>query len=90
MAQKSNEVYMINLLTEDTVGEQLNISLGSLRRWRLEKRGPRFIKVGSLVRYRQEDLEQWLASLPSGGTDVSTSQAEPTLTAASKAMRARS
>jgi hypothetical protein len=49
---------------------QLNVSLASLRRWRLEKRCLRFIKVGLLVRYRQEDVESWLASLPTGGADV--------------------
>jgi len=32
------------------------------------QRGPRFIKVGALVRYRAEDLEQWLETLPAGGT----------------------
>ncbi len=59
---------MLSLLTEDDVAKQLNLSLASLRRWRLEKRGPRFIKVGSLVRYRPEDIEAWLTSLPTGGS----------------------
>ena len=81
---------MINLFTEDAVAEQLNISLASLRRWRLEKRGPRFIKVGSLVRYRPEDVEAWLASLPTGGTGVVPAQGETGLPVSSKAMRTRS
>ena len=59
---------MLNLLTEDDVAKQLNLSLASLRRWRLEKRGPRFIKVGSLVRSRPEDVDAWLSSLPTGGS----------------------
>jgi len=59
---------MLNLLTEDEVAKQLNVSVASMRRWRLERRGPHFVKVGSLVRYRQEDLEAWLASLPTGGS----------------------
>ena len=29
--------------------------------------GPRFVKVGALVRYRPEDLQHWMESLPSGG-----------------------
>jgi excisionase family DNA binding protein len=58
---------MLNLLTEDEVAQQLHVSLASLRRWRLERRGPRFIKVGSLVRYRPDDLEQWLVEQPTGG-----------------------
>ena len=55
-------------LTEKEVAKQIKVSLASLRRWRLLQRGPRFIKVGSLVRYRAEDLEQWLETLPAGGT----------------------
>jgi excisionase family DNA binding protein len=58
---------MNTLLTEEEVAECLHVSLASIRRWRLERRGPQFIKVGSLVRYRPEDLESWLASLPTGG-----------------------
>jgi excisionase family DNA binding protein len=59
---------MGSLLTEGDVAQRLHVSLASIRRWRLEKRGPRFIKVGSLVRYKTEDLESWLAALPSGGS----------------------
>ena len=54
-------------LTEKDVAKQINVSLATLRRWRLERRGPQFVKVGALVRYRPEDLEQWMAALPTGG-----------------------
>jgi predicted DNA-binding transcriptional regulator AlpA len=57
----------INLLTEWDVSERLQVSVASLRRWRLENRGPRFIKVGSLVRYPPADLERWLLEQPTGG-----------------------
>jgi predicted DNA-binding transcriptional regulator AlpA len=56
------------LLTEAEVAEKLRVSLACLRRWRLEKRGPRFIKVGVLVRYPAEGLDQWFDSLPIGGS----------------------
>lgn len=59
---------MQNFLTEKEVARQITVSLASLRRWRLEQRGPRFIKLGALVRYRPEDLEQWMRTLPSGGS----------------------
>jgi len=55
---------MLNLLTESDVAERLRVSLALVRRWRLEKRGPTFVKVGALVRYRPEDLESWVSSLP--------------------------
>jgi excisionase family DNA binding protein len=69
-----DEVNMFALLTEDEVAEQLHVSVASLRRWRLERRGPQFIKVGSLVRYRPEDLETWLAALPTGGSGTAEKQ----------------
>lgn len=51
---------MLNLMTEEQVSKLLHVSVASLRRWRLERRGPAFIKVRSLVRYKPEDLELWL------------------------------
>ena len=59
---------MQNFLTEKEVAKQIRVSLASLRRWRLVQRGPRFVKVGALVRYRPEDLEQWMETLTVGGT----------------------
>jgi predicted DNA-binding transcriptional regulator AlpA len=59
---------MQSFLTEKDVAQQIKVSLASLRRWRLGQRGPRFLKIGGLVRYRAEDLEQWLETLPAGGT----------------------
>ena len=63
---------MSSLLTEGEVAQRLRVSLASVRRWRLEQRGPQFIKVGSLVRYRPEDLEGWLAALQTGGYQSET------------------
>jgi hypothetical protein len=63
---------MVNLITEHEVSKRLNVSVASLRRWRLLKRGPAFLKVGSLVRYRPEDLEEWLSSRPTGGSRATT------------------
>ena len=50
------------LLNEHQVAEYLNMSLGSLRRWRLFRTGPKYLKIGSAVRYRREDLDTWLNS----------------------------
>ena len=59
---------MSNLMTEEEVAKRLNVSLASLRRWRLLRKGPAFVKLGSLVRYKPEDLDSWLGSLPTGGS----------------------
>jgi hypothetical protein len=61
-----------DLLTERDVAQKLNLSLASLRRWRLEQRGPLFMKIGSLVRYRPEDLASWISALPKGGAQPET------------------
>jgi predicted DNA-binding transcriptional regulator AlpA len=58
---------MLSLMTEEEVSKRLSVSVASLRRWRLLSRGPQFIKVGALVRYRPEDLDEWLTTLPRGG-----------------------
>jgi excisionase family DNA binding protein len=59
---------MQDLLTEQEVARQIKVSLAALRKWRVEQRGPQFVKVGALVRYRPEDLEEWMTTLPKGGT----------------------
>jgi hypothetical protein len=58
---------MESLLTENQVSENLQVSLACLRRWRLRGEGPPYVKVGPLVRYRPDDLEGWVAKLPTGG-----------------------
>ena len=63
----AQEANVLNLLTEQDVAKHLHVSVGSLRRWRAERKGPQFIKVGPLVRYRPDDVEEWLRSRPIGG-----------------------
>lgn len=58
-------------LTETEVSELTHISLGTLRRWRLENKGPRFHKFGSLVRCGEEDLSRWQNNQPIGGFESS-------------------
>jgi hypothetical protein len=82
-ALNAQEEIMVNLMTEQEVSKRLNVSVASLRRWRLLARGPAFLKVGSLVRYRSEDLESWLAELPTGGSASAKRAALRTVDAAS-------
>lgn len=55
------------LFTERDVARVTGLSLASIRRWRLLRQGPRFIKLGAAVRYRPEDLAAFLDSRPAGG-----------------------
>ena len=45
----------------------LRVSLATVRRWRLLRQGPKYIKIGAAVRYRPQDIADWLSSRPSGG-----------------------
>jgi excisionase family DNA binding protein len=47
-------------LTEREVAHRLRVSVGMLRKWRIAKKGPRFVKVGRLVRYARRDEDAFL------------------------------
>ncbi len=51
---------MTPLLNEKEAAGRLGMTVAALRRWRLERRGPTFIRVGSRIRYREEDLESYV------------------------------
>jgi predicted DNA-binding transcriptional regulator AlpA len=55
------------LLNEHDVARITGLSVASVRRWRLLRQGPKYLKIGSAVRYRFEDILAWLESRPSGG-----------------------
>ena len=55
------------LLNEHDVARITGLSVASVRRWRLLQQGPKYLKIGSAVRYRTEDISGWLASRPTGG-----------------------
>lgn len=48
------------LLTEREVAEALAVSRQTVANWRFKGRGPRYLKVGRLVRYRPGDVEEFL------------------------------
>jgi len=50
------------LLTPDEVAGQTGLSVETLAQWRSQKRGPNYVKISrNFVRYRQCDLDGWLA-----------------------------
>ncbi len=55
------------LLTERDVARITGLSVASVRRWRLLRQGPKYLKIGAAVRYRAEDISMWLKSCPAGG-----------------------
>lgn len=46
-------------LTMSELCERLDISLPTLRRWRLAGKDPRAFKIGQTVRYRLTDVIEW-------------------------------
>jgi predicted DNA-binding transcriptional regulator AlpA len=55
------------LLNEHDVARITGLSVASVRRWRLLRQGPKYLKIGAAVRYRPEDITAWLESRPTGG-----------------------
>lgn len=50
------------LLDTVDVARQLGIAAHTVKFWRGVGKGPSFVKVGSLVRYRQSDVDAYLAA----------------------------
>jgi len=51
---------------EKTLCAFLGISCVTTTKWRAKAKGPPFIKVGRLVRYRRSDVEAWLCACTVG------------------------
>jgi predicted DNA-binding transcriptional regulator AlpA len=56
-----------SLLNEHDVARITGLSVASVRRWRLLRQGPKYLKIGSAVRYKREDITAWISSRPTGG-----------------------
>jgi predicted site-specific integrase-resolvase len=55
------------------VSEMLCISIATLRKWRWEGKGPKFIKVGRKVAYREADVSDFIQNqLRSSTSDPGT------------------
>jgi predicted DNA-binding transcriptional regulator AlpA len=66
-----NLVVADELLTERDVSDRLHLSMKTLRNWRVRGEGPKFLKIGRLVRYRLSDVLAWEeASLRSSTSDL--------------------
>lgn len=52
----------IELLDESRAAALLTVEVGTLRNWRVSGRGPRFVRIGRLCRYRPQDLLAFVES----------------------------
>ena len=55
------------LMDEQQLAELLKIPAGTLRQWRYRGCGPKYVKVGSRVRYRPREVARWLDKRTRGG-----------------------
>ena len=61
------------LLTEKEAGKLLGFSIRTLQKWRIQGEGPPFVRISArAIRYRREDLDQWIESC----VRTSTSEAD--------------
>lgn len=56
-----------SLLNEHDVARITGLSVATVRRWRLLRLGPEYLKIGAAVRYQPEVILAWLESRPRGG-----------------------
>lgn len=55
-------------LTEREVASITGMSVKTLQRWRVYRRGPAYVKLGGRsVRYSDAALKEWISSCPTGG-----------------------
>ncbi|WP_417793258.1 helix-turn-helix transcriptional regulator [Terasakiella pusilla] len=59
-------------LTEKEFAERFGLAEATVRSWRVLGKGPKFLKIGRIVRYRLSDVLNWEETLVCS----STSQAE--------------
>ncbi|GEB44725.1 hypothetical protein MTE01_06700 [Microbacterium testaceum] len=63
MTEQTSDVLVSPLRDSREIAAFRRVSESTLSRWRAEKKGPPFIRIGGVTRYRIEQVEQWLASL---------------------------
>jgi len=56
------------LLTEREVARLLSVSVGTIRRRRLFREPPEFVKIGSSVRYKPDTIKRLIETATRGGT----------------------
>ncbi|WP_400086993.1 helix-turn-helix transcriptional regulator [Yoonia sp. R78084] len=49
-------------ITQEQLAQRWHLSPRTLEQWRWLGKGPKFLKIGARVLYREEDVEAWEAS----------------------------
>jgi len=62
------------LLDPKYVANTVGVKVATLAQWRYRGIGPRFIKVGKLVRYSEDDLQEYIQQRTRTGTSLTGRQ----------------
>lgn len=57
------------MLTDKQLAESIGVTVACVRNWRYEGRGPKFLRLGGAIRYREQDVREFFDDctvLPSG------------------------
>jgi excisionase family DNA binding protein len=66
----ATDVVGTDLLDEAHLAQKLGVSRSTLQSWRYRGHGPRFIKIGRLIRYRAADVDAYLRTQTRGGISI--------------------
>jgi predicted DNA-binding transcriptional regulator AlpA len=55
-------------LDTEAASEYVDFKPATLNRWRSQGFGPKFIRICGRIRYREQDLDEWLSSFTPVGT----------------------
>lgn len=58
------------MLSEPETAELLGIRLGTLRKWRKSNRGPVHVRFARIIRYRKQDVAQFIENHLAGREDT--------------------
>jgi excisionase family DNA binding protein len=67
-------VTLSSLLTPEEAAERVRCKPGTLAKYRSEGTGPKFTKLGGLVRYTPEALDAWVQQCTVSSTSESASR----------------
>lgn len=55
-----------SLLSDKEVESLYGLNAGTLRNWRVARRGPKFLRIGRSIRYRVSAVEEFLSACTAG------------------------
>ena len=50
------------MLKDTDVAIALGVSVSTIRKWRIQKLGPKYLKIGASIRYRPQDIAEFILS----------------------------